>query len=48
MDVENDSVVSTLSNMNDEINNEMDNVRSTLLNVVSFNVDVHNVLSALI
>ena len=45
--VENDSVVSTLSNVV-QINIEMDNLDSTLSNVVSFNVDVHNIVSTLI
>ena len=47
INVENDNVVSTLSNVV-PINVEIDNVDSTLLNVGNFNVDVHNVVSTLI
>ena len=45
-DVENDKVISTLSNVG-QFNVEI-HVVSTLLNVVNFNIYVHNVFSTLI
>ena len=42
MYVENDNVVSTLSNV------ERGNVDSALFNVLNFNIDVHNVVSTII
>ena len=47
IDVENDSVLSTLSNFV-QFNVEKYNVVSLFFNVVSFIVDVHNVVSTLI
>ena len=44
VDVENDNVVSMLSNFNVEIQN----VVSILLNVLNYNIDVHNVVSTVI
>ena len=44
LDVENINIFSTLSNVNINV----DNVGSTLFNVVNFNVDIHNVVSTLI
>ena len=47
LDVENNSIVSTLSNVV-SINDEIDNFDLKLLNVVNFNIDIHNVVSTLI
>ena len=44
LDVENNSIVSTLSNTVNIIA-EIDNVDLTLFNVVNFNVDIHNIVS---
>ena len=47
LDVENEKVVSTLSNAV-HVNVEIHNVESTLLDVVNFNVEIRNVVSTLI
>ena len=47
LDVENENVVSTLSNVA-HVNGEIHNVDSTLLDVVNFNVEIRNIVSTLI
>ena len=46
LDVESNSIVPTLSNVNVKI--EIDNVGLALFNVKNFNVDIHYVVSTLI
>ena len=47
-DVENDNVVSTLSNADAHINAEIHNTDSTLLDNVNSNVEIHNAISMLV